>query len=496
MPDFSVRTAFTAVDGMTNTFARMSKGASRFGGILSGVLPMLSGVAVMAFAEKSIQAFKDSEAAIANVEAGLKSTNNAIGITADKFSEMAAAIQSVGIFEDDAILQNVTAQLLTFGNIGAQNFDRVQRAVTDVTAKLKGINATGEDLRSTSLMMGKAMEDPIKGLTAMRRIGISFSASEEGVIKSMVRANDMLGAQNYMLSVIERQYGGTNEALGKTSAGMEILARNQLGDMMENLGKELIPVKIQLIKMATEILPKINDILPIVGDLLPFIIAGFVGWKTAMIALAAVHATQEIIGFYKYFKTDAIPIIQNVIKSIKTWRSSQIALNIAIKANPIGLIIGGAMIMIGLITTIIKKWDTWGSVLLLFVGVFALIIAPIMAIKMHWFAIVDAFKRGDIIGGLKEIGMMLLDMVLYPLQKILELIGKIPGIGKFATQAATAIQGFREGSKESPNKAEVEGKYSSRTDVNIYSNGTEARADVRGNGVAKINMARPIGVNP
>ncbi len=83
---------------------------------------------------------------------------------------MASDIQGIGIFGDEAILQNVTAQLLTFGNITKANFNRAQKAVADVTAKLKGVKATSEDLRSTSVMLGKALDDPVRGLGALRRL--------------------------------------------------------------------------------------------------------------------------------------------------------------------------------------------------------------------------------------------------------------------------------------------------------------------------------------
>jgi hypothetical protein len=189
MPDWAVNTVFKATDKMTPAFNQMSnaadkvnKGISAFGLTMGGILPILTFAGIMDFANRSMEAFKKEQAAVANVEAGLRSTKNAAGLTINQLKTMSDTLMKNSIFGDEDILQNATAQLLTFTGITSQNFARVQTVVADVTTKLKGINATGEDLHGVSIMMGKAMENPIRGLTAMRRIGISFSDSEEQMV--------------------------------------------------------------------------------------------------------------------------------------------------------------------------------------------------------------------------------------------------------------------------------------------------------------------------
>jgi hypothetical protein len=232
MPDFAVKTAFTATDRISPAFRKMSGEADKFGnhahrafgkassgamGLIRGMLPVVGFAAIYEFANKAIDAYGESEAAIANVEAGLRSTMNAIGMTSKQFQDMAEKAQSVGIFEDDSILQNVTAQLLTFGNIGSSIFERVQNTVLDLTAKLKGINATGEDTKGFAIQLGKAMDDPVKGLTALRKSGVMFDDQQVAMIKNMVASGQTLKAQNFILDEIESKYGGANVALGETN---------------------------------------------------------------------------------------------------------------------------------------------------------------------------------------------------------------------------------------------------------------------------------------
>jgi len=214
---------FALANGMQKTQQETSMMGKVFNtvlGPLKSLLPAIGIGTLFKIGNDAIDSWYQAEAAVANVEAGLRSTNNALGMTSEELQAMAGAFENIGIFEEEDILQNVTAQFLTFGNISKENFERASAAALDVTAKLKGINATGEDLRGTAIMLGKALEDPEKGLTALRKVGVSFSESEQNTIRSMIEHNDVMGAQNAILSSLEKQYGGRSEALHKTTAGM------------------------------------------------------------------------------------------------------------------------------------------------------------------------------------------------------------------------------------------------------------------------------------
>ena len=375
MPDFAVTTAFRATDRLSPAFTRMGASADRFGSRASSAFSRANAGAlsfgkilrtagaflgvqkIMQFGNESIEKFKAQEAAIANVEAGLKSTNNAIGLTSQRFQAEAEKMQNAGIFGDESILQGVTAQLLTFGNIGKQNIFRVQTAVTDVTAKIYGLNANQESLRTTSIMFGKALEDPIRGMGAMRRVGISFNAEEERMIKNLVAANDKVGAQNFMLKAIERQYGGTNAALAQTNAGMEMMAKNKLGDIMEKTGEQLIPLRLQLYQLAIEVLPALNKAFPVIIEFIktigPYAIAaaaGFLAYKAALIGASAVQGIMVAAGWLKY-----LFMMREFITAatIKQW-----LWNIALNANPIGLVVAGVAALIAIGILLYKNWDT------------------------------------------------------------------------------------------------------------------------------------------
>jgi hypothetical protein len=146
-----------------------------------------------------------------------------------------------------------------------------------------------------------------------------------------------------------------------------------------------------------------------------------------------------------------IPIVQKLGLATKmqtAWTgiltAKQWLLNIALNANPIGLVVLAIAALVGLVTIIITKYDEWGASLALLTGPFGLIINLIQSFRRHWDSIKQAFTDGGIIAGLKRIGIVMLDALLMPIQQLLGLIAKIPGMGKLAGGASDWIQKTRE----------------------------------------------------
>lgn len=137
--------------------------------------------------------------------------------------------------------------------------------------------------------------------------------------------------------------------------------------------------------------------------------------------------------------------------------------NIAMEANTIGLIIAAVVALIAVVAVMIKYWDEWGAAMSLLLGPIGLLVGVVMTLRDHWDSIVEAFSSGGIIAGLKRIGIVLLDVLLKPVQQLLELVAKIPGVGKIAGSGAESIKALRakmdlitpgEKQKEAQKKAE------------------------------------------
>lgn len=177
------------------------------------------------------------------LEAVWESMGGLAGMTTGDIRNMASELQSVTNFGDEAILtgQNI---LLTFGNIGAEMFPRVTEAMLDMS------QAFGTDLKSSAIQLGKALNDPINGVSALTRVGVSFSEEQKEQIRLLQESGDLMGAQTIILSELENQFGGSARAL----ADPAIQARNAWGDFKEMVGGVALTVRDELAGRALGLL--------------------------------------------------------------------------------------------------------------------------------------------------------------------------------------------------------------------------------------------------
>lgn len=179
------------------------------------------------------------------LEAVLKATGNAAGFTATQLKRQASELQSLTGIGDEAII-GLQAILATFKEIKGIQFTRVTKAALDMSAVL------GQDLKGAAIQLGKALNDPIKGLTALSRSGVTFSKAQETVIKDLVKSGRIMTAQSKILDELESQFGGAAKAIGDTFVGSMKKAFAALGDVGEKIGNVFIPI---VKSLADQVLP-------------------------------------------------------------------------------------------------------------------------------------------------------------------------------------------------------------------------------------------------
>ncbi|ALU74257.1 hypothetical protein AUW17_02780 [Tenacibaculum dicentrarchi] len=130
--------------------------------------------------------------------------------------------------------------------------------------------------------------------------------------------------------------------------------------------------------------------------------------------------------------------------------------NTAVSANPISLIIIAISALVALVVTAITHFDSWGATVLYFLGSIGMLISAFVLVHKHWDSIVNAFKSDGIIGGLKRIGIVLLDVLLRPLEGILKVAAKLPIIGKYAKSGLDKIQDLRKNLNLTPPEEDKE----------------------------------------
>lgn len=196
-------------------------------GGLKGFLGAVGGLSLVSMGlSKIYENTVAAEKAQAQLNAVLKSTGGAAGLTAAELNKMAESYQSLTTFDDEAI-SGAQALLLTFTNVGRDVFPQATRAILDMSTAL------GQDLTSSTTLVGKALNDPIKGLTALTRVGVSFSQQQKDLITDLAETGRVAEAQVAILKELERQYGGSAEAARNTLGGAIQGLKNDFDNLLE-----------------------------------------------------------------------------------------------------------------------------------------------------------------------------------------------------------------------------------------------------------------------
>jgi hypothetical protein len=206
---------------------------------------------------KSLRDAAESQKVFAQTEAVLKSTGTTANGTAKDIQALAASLQKSTAFNDEAILSGANL-LLTFKNIQNQAgdtndiFDQTVKASLDV-ARAMGTDASGEAIR-----LGKALNDPVKGISALTRVGIQFTDQQKEQIKTLTASGDLLGAQKIILAELQSQFGGSAAAYAQTFAGQVESLNNELNDLSEEIGMMVMPAVRDMIAAFREVAPELG----------------------------------------------------------------------------------------------------------------------------------------------------------------------------------------------------------------------------------------------
>lgn len=168
------------------------------GGIAFGLLSVAIG--------KSIGAAKESEQVTAQLNAVLESTGHAAGLSAEQIQNHASALQStLGI--SDEVIASGQNMLLTYTNIGRDVFPKATETLLDMaTAMNGGAIPSSEQLKGSAIQLGKALNDPIAGISALSRVGVTFTEEQKKTIETMVALGDTAGAQQLILAELNREF--------------------------------------------------------------------------------------------------------------------------------------------------------------------------------------------------------------------------------------------------------------------------------------------------
>lgn len=303
---------------------------TKFSGGLKGALAGIGGIfaikGVMDFGGELITAAESGQ----KVDATLTNITSSMGLFGGKSADVVKRLQDVATAQialtgvDDDVIKGAQAKLMTFSEVG-KSADTMGGAFDRATSLSADLAAAGfGTIDSAATMLGKALQDPEKGMTALQRVGVSLSDAQKKQIKDFMAVGDVASAQKVILGEVEKQVGGTAAASATSSEKMKA----QFEDIKQAMGTALLPA-FQAVTdfVVANFVPAFKWISENMGTLAP--VFGALG----VILLAAVA-----------------PAIWGVVTATWAWTAAMLA-------NPITWIVLGVAALVAGIILLAQNWD-------------------------------------------------------------------------------------------------------------------------------------------
>lgn len=320
------------LDAIDSKTKGLNASMSSLMGVAAGAFAVIGGTE---FLKSSVDAYNESSKAGAQLQATLESTGYAAGLTREALDKQAESLMKVSTFDDDAIT-GAQSLLLTFTNIRGEIAEKTTPAILDLATKMGG------DLQGATIQIGKALNDPIKGITALTKVGVSFSESQKDTIKSLVETGHTAQAQQMILSELNTEFGGSAAAAAGTYQGQLQILKNEFGNIKEEIGG-----------MVMALVIKLKPAMQWTIDAFQTSVTWIKEHTTEIEALSV--AVGVVAGAWMLYQ---IPlVVASAATTVMT--AAQWALNIALNANPIGIVVVALAALAGGIYYAYQKSETF-----------------------------------------------------------------------------------------------------------------------------------------
>jgi TP901 family phage tail tape measure protein len=425
---------------------------------------------------------------------------SAAGQSIESFNALVGAMANAGVkgAESGTQLRNIMLRLASPTAAAQKELNKMGIVTQDSNGNFRDIIDIMADVEKATKDMGTAQKSAalstIFGARSVTGINILLAEGSDKLREYRKQLEESGGSAKDMSEIIRASIG--NQIKSLQSAALELgfkfieafqkNGKNAIEQLTSAIRKINIEKIINSIKIFLEIMKNIIKFIKPLTPLIVTLVAALWTYQKVMLAIAiAQQAMLMIAPFLKFIK-----VVMVMAKAKGVWTAAQWALNVAMNANPIGLIITGIAALIAIGFLVVKNWDliketftkVWNYIVKLFkenvdliigilmylTGPFGLIIAAIKGIASHWESITAAFQNGGIIAGIQTIVLAILDGILKPIQAVLDLIAKIPGVGKFAKAGSEAIDGLRD--KITAKIESNAGRDTTKVDSNVNAN--------------------------
>jgi hypothetical protein len=315
-----LRQANAQLGNLKNSVGSLSRNFALLGVAIAGAGALIA---------KNAQALARIQRINAQTAQTIKSMGDTAGISAKGIEDLAGSLEALTATEAETIQEGANL-LLTFRNIqnqageGNDIFNQTAAVMVDL-ARAMGTSASGEAIR-----LGKALNDPVKGVAALTRVGVSFTEQQKEQIKALATSGDLLGAQKIILAELQSQFGGSGAAFAQTFTGQLELMGHELGTIGEEATMAVMPALQGMVEELRALIPVIGPQLKAAVESVDFIALGqaVVGFTTFLIrnAEAITKTIAALFIISTAYKTLAVVVgISKVAMALHTWAVAQAA---------------------------------------------------------------------------------------------------------------------------------------------------------------------------
>lgn len=243
-----LRLAQQQLNKVRGNFQNLGRNFAIAGAVFAGATAVIA---------KSAQALARIESINAQTAQTIKSMGDAANVSAEEVEALSNRLEALTATEAESIQEGANL-LLTFGNIsnqlgeGNDIFSQTTAIMVDMGQALK------KGPVQTATMLGKALNDPIRGMAALRRVGVSFTEQQVEQVKALQESGDLMGAQKLILAELQNQYGGSGAAFAATFAGQLQLLNHELGALGEDATMVVMPALQTMVSSLRELAPEIG----------------------------------------------------------------------------------------------------------------------------------------------------------------------------------------------------------------------------------------------
>jgi lambda family phage tail tape measure protein len=208
----------TAIDSATRVFNQIVAGGKAVEKTFDGIKSSVEGFAAAFAVDKIVEETIRWEQASFRLNATLKATGNAVGLTRKELDDLAQSLERTTPF-DLTDLRQAEANLVKFGNIHEDVFKEALKLSADYAA------FTGSTVAEASQKLGRALQDPVAGLRTLREVIGNLSFTEKERIAQLEASGNTQEAQIVLIEKLKTAIGGTGSAANAGLTGSVGLLR-------------------------------------------------------------------------------------------------------------------------------------------------------------------------------------------------------------------------------------------------------------------------------